>query len=218
MADLQIARTLQVLADDEKGMQLAAGGVTCSPRFVLAIRWHGRPFMRHDRKPMDAYTVRAGCSVRPAETADIREIAALINTAFQVEKFFVDGDRITEKEVRQLIHSGRFLVVEGGEEDAEGIAACVYVECSSDRGYLGLLSVSPSRQREGLGRRLVAAAEEHARRSGCEFMDLLIVNLRTELPPFYTKLGYYETGASPFPANVPTKLPCHFIKMSKSLA
>ncbi len=43
------------------------------------------------------------------------------------------------------------------------------------------------------------------------------MNLREELPAYYTKLGYAETGASPFPAEVQTKLPCHFIEMSKIL-
>jgi hypothetical protein len=48
-------------------------------------------------------------------------------------------------------------------------------------------------------------------------MDLRIVNLREELPPFYRKLGYSDIGESPWPADVPTKLPCHFIEMSKAL-
>ncbi len=69
----------------------------------------------------------------------------------------------------------------------------------------------------GFGRRLIAAAEEFCRDAGCRFMDLRIVNLREELPAYYTKLGYAETGASAFPAEVQTKLPCHFIEMSKIL-
>jgi hypothetical protein len=48
-------------------------------------------------------------------------------------------------------------------------------------------------------------------------MDIQIVNVRSELPPFYRKLGYIETGTAPFPAEVVTKLRCHFIVMSKPL-
>jgi hypothetical protein len=48
-------------------------------------------------------------------------------------------------------------------------------------------------------------------------MDLQIVNLREELPAFYRKLGYEETGTAPFPTDVVTKLPCQFVKMSKVL-
>jgi len=41
--------------------------------------------------------------------------------------------------------------------------------------------------------------------------------LRTELPPFYQRRGYVETGTTPFVEDVPTKIPCHFINMSKPL-
>jgi hypothetical protein len=64
---------------------------------------------------------------------------------------------------------------------------------------------------------MVEEAESYARAAGCEFMDLRIVNLRTELPPFYRRLGYVETGTEPFVADAKPSQPCHFIKMSKPL-
>lgn len=48
-------------------------------------------------------------------------------------------------------------------------------------------------------------------------MDLRIVNLREELPPFYRRLGYVETGTAPFQEEIKSKLPCHFVLMSKPL-
>ena len=48
-------------------------------------------------------------------------------------------------------------------------------------------------------------------------MDLEVVNLREELPAFYRKFGYRVTGTHPFPAMERTKLPCHFMVMSKPL-
>jgi len=48
-------------------------------------------------------------------------------------------------------------------------------------------------------------------------MDILIVSLRDELPAFYQRRGYSENGTTPFPDDVPTKIPCHFINMSKPL-
>jgi predicted N-acetyltransferase YhbS len=152
-------------------------------------------------------------SVRPAATTDVAGIVALINTAFQVEKFFIDGDRICEEEVRRLLDCGCFLV----SEAARGLSGCVYIETSSRRAYLGLLSVLPSLQREGIGRRLMLAAEQHARNAGCQFMDLRVVNLRMELPAYYSNLGFEASGVEPFPVHVATKLPCHFIVMTKPL-
>ena len=148
---------------------------------------------------------------RIGETADVDNITRLINSAFQVESFFIEGDRISAEAVRRLMETGQFLIAED-----EGISGCVYVEPRGDRAYLGLLSIDPSRQRSGLGSRLVASAEEHARAAGAGAMDLRIVNLRLELPEFYRRLGYLVTGTSPFPADTVTKRPCHFVNMSKA--
>ena len=153
-------------------------------------------------------------SIRIATEADAKKITALINLAFaQVEQFFVDGDRISEAEVLANMHTGVFLVA---ERDGE-FEGCVYVEPQGQRAYFGLLSVNPQIQQLGAGSLLMEAAEEHSRKLGCEFMDIKIVNLRSELPDFYRKRGYVETGTSPFPPEVETKLPCHFIDMSKRL-
>jgi len=151
--------------------------------------------------------------LRIAEPADIEILTRLINVAFSVERFFIEGDRINSDGVRNLMASGQFLIA----EDNDGLAACIYVEPRGERAYLGLLSVDPSRQRSGLGSRLVAAAEDHARACGIRQMDLRIVNLRVELPEFYRRLGYLITGTSPFPPEATTKQPCHFINMSKAL-
>jgi N-acetylglutamate synthase-like GNAT family acetyltransferase len=152
--------------------------------------------------------------VRIADRSDAGEITLLINSAFRAaESFFVEGDRIGAKEVIDLLSQGKFLLAE-----AEGtLVGCVYVEPRGERAYLGLLSVDPSRQQSGVGSMLMAEAENHCRGLNCRFMDIRLVNLRKELPGFYQKRGYVETGSSSFPANVATKEPCHFIDMAKPL-
>jgi GNAT superfamily N-acetyltransferase len=150
---------------------------------------------------------------RIAVADDLDAITRLINAAFAVERFFIDGDRIDVKKVRDLFGNGRFLLV----EDDNGLAGCVYVEVRGDRGYLGLLSVEPARQGAGLGRRLAIAAEGCLRAAGCHAIDLAVVNLRPELLSFYRRLGYTETGTAPFPPEKSTKLLCHFVTMSKTL-
>ena len=151
--------------------------------------------------------------IRRAVESDAGTLTHLINAAFAVEQFFIDSDRISLAQVGEYFQTGAFLVAENDGE----MAACIYVELRGERGYFGLLSVDPIRQRSGLGRRLIAAAEEFCRNAGCRFMDMRIVNLREELPAYYTKLGYAETGISPFPPEVETKLPCHFVEMTKLL-
>ena len=153
--------------------------------------------------------------IRLAEKTDAEKITAVINAAFRIaEEFFVDGNRITLEEVQQLYAKGAFFVA---SDDDEAISGCVYIEPRGERAYLGLLSVDPARQQSGLGSRLMTAGEAYCRARGARYMDILIVNLRTELPAYYRRRGYEENGTTPFPADVPTKQACHFINMSKPL-
>jgi len=150
-----------------------------------------------------------------ASPSDAEEITAIINSAFRTaEEFFIETDRISLESVKDLFITGKFML---GESESV-VAACVYVELRGDRAYLGLLAVDPARQHSGLGSLLMDAAEEYGRRMGCRFMDINVVNLRDELFGFYRGRGYVETGTSPFPADIETKLPCHFIEMTKPLA
>ncbi|HYV00156.1 MAG TPA: GNAT family N-acetyltransferase [Pyrinomonadaceae bacterium] len=167
--------------------------------------------------------------VRVAQREDAEKITIVINSAFRgAEQFFVEGDRVDVGEVLNLLSSGKFLLV----ENEHALLGCVYVEprhldstCSSARSpaesharaYLGLLAVSPRHQQSGLGSMLMDAGEDYCRALGLRFMDIKVVNLREELAGFYRKRGYVETGTSAFPAEVETKLPCHFIDMSKPL-
>jgi GNAT superfamily N-acetyltransferase len=153
--------------------------------------------------------------VRIAKREDAERITGVINSAFRrAEAFFIDGDRINLKSVMSLLDTGKFFLAE-----SEGmLLGCVYVEPRSNRSYLGLLAIDPAKQQSGLGSALMEAAEDYCRGLGFSFMDIKIVNHREDLPAFYRKRGYVETGTSPFPTDLETKLPCHFIDMSKPLS
>jgi GNAT superfamily N-acetyltransferase len=150
---------------------------------------------------------------RVADNRDVDTLVRLINAAFRVELPFIDGDRIDAQGVRAYMATGNFLVA----EKSASLAGCVYVELRGDRGYLGLLGVAPAIQGTGLGRKLMDAAEKYFREAGCLAIDLRIVSARTPLPAFYRHLGYLETGTAPFAPDVPIKVSCHYILMSKSI-
>ncbi len=155
-----------------------------------------------------------------AEAADTDRLMRLINAAFEVERSFKSADRVDMRELKELMRTGRFLVL---VDEAGALAGCVYVRVNDEdgerRGYLGLLSVDPARQGLGLGRRLMDAAEAHARERGARVMDLSVVNIRHELPPLYARLGYVESGTAPWPAEKAghVNTPVHFVVMSKTL-
>lgn len=86
---------------------------------------------------------------------------------------------------------------EGGEP-----LGCVNV---ADRGrglaYLGLLCIEPARQGEQLGRRLMEAAEVHAREVfGCTTIEMTVIEQRAELIAYYVRRGWRITSERrPFP-------------------
>jgi len=153
--------------------------------------------------------------IRQASDDDVEALTRLINAAFVVEQVVFDGDRIDDLGVRAYMSGGTFFIA----EDSSGVAGCVYIETRDDRSYLGLLSVQPARQGTGIGRKLVTIAENFARQSGARVMDLRVISARAdELLPFYRRLGYEFVRTEPFPADLATKAPCHYILMSKPLA
>jgi ribosomal protein S18 acetylase RimI-like enzyme len=170
---------------------------------------------------VDPNNLAIAISVRRARLEDAAALAQLVNRAYEVEGFFVDGSRTSADEIAQLIRKGTFLVLERGPI----LAAAVYVDTSSSRdgdpdaaggGYIGMLSVEPSLQGMGLGTRLVRIAEAMCEAMGSSSVRLRIVNLREELARWYRGLGYREVGTSPY--DRPVKQPCHFIEMHKWLA
>ena len=153
-------------------------------------------------------------TIREMRADEVDAVSRVINAAFVVERFFKKGDRTTPDVVRSMTAKGLFMVAEipGGE-----LAGVVYAEIRAAGVYIGMLAIDPPRQGTGLGRALMTAAENHGRARGCATADITVVNLRTELPPFYRKLGYVETGTEPFPRIEELTRECHFIAMSKRL-
>jgi GNAT superfamily N-acetyltransferase len=157
---------------------------------------------------------KSPAKVRVAVEDDAEALTALINAAFRkAESFFVDGDRVTPEFVRASLKKGTFLVTEIEKK----LSGCVYVEPNGERAYLGLLSVDPEIQRSGIGSKLMNAAEDFCAKAGCRFVDLRLVSIRKELPGFYRRHGYVETGTLPFD-EAATRIPCHFVQMTKQHA
>jgi GNAT superfamily N-acetyltransferase len=151
--------------------------------------------------------------IRPASATDCPAITKLINTAYEVERFFIPNDRINLESVQSYLDSGCYLLA----EDASGLCGLIYFEIRGIRGYFGMLSVRPDMQGRGLARMLIHEVEKYLYNAQCRHLDIQIVNIRKELFPFYSKLGFVETGTEPFVKSDIALIPCHFINMSKPL-
>lgn len=82
------------------------------------------------------------------------------------------------------------------------IVGCVQVADQSEGlAYLGMLTVQPTLQSAGLGRRLLDAAEATARdRFAATRMEMTVIRQRPELIAWYERRGYAPTGETrPFP-------------------
>ena len=150
---------------------------------------------------------------RAADRSDAETLVSLINRAFEVESAFFTTTRIDLAETLAHFDKGTFLLAEGDGR----VAGCNYVELRGPSGYFGLLSVEPDFQGRGLGRILIEQAEDFCRKAGCSRMQIRVLNHRTELPPFYEKLGYNMARVEEVDQVPSARLPYHFIVMEKEL-
>ncbi len=90
--------------------------------------------------------------------------------------------------------------------DNEVLRACVAL---TDKGaglaYLGMLTVDPREQGSGLGKLILAAAEDHAAAHfAANRIEMTVITQRGELVAWYERRGYGLTGERrPFPAHDP---------------
>ena len=150
-------------------------------------------------------------TLRRATPADLPPIAHLMNTAYRgegsdagwtTETAYITGDRTTEALLQAEIASrpNAFLLI-ANLNTASSISACVWLDpLSADTWYLGSLTVHPQFQNSGVGRGMLAAAEQWAVAQGARTIQITVVNVRTTLIAWYERRGYHRTGKiKPFP-------------------
>jgi len=95
-------------------------------------------------------------------------------------------------ERKQQVQGELFLV---GEIDGK-IEASVMAGYDGHRGWMNYLAVSPASQKGGLGRKIVAAAEEKLRAMGCPKINVQIRSTNTDALGFYASLGFTDDAVS----------------------
>ena len=153
--------------------------------------------------------------VRTAAVEDLAEILRIVNLAYRVEDFFIDGDRITPADLRERFDrpEAEFLVVDGATPGH--LAAAVHFESRADHGWFGLLAVDPVAQGAGHARALIEAMEARCRRLGLASLEIEVVDLREELPAFYARLGFVDVARKPFLDVHKLKRPAELVVMQK---
>ncbi|MBF4519072.1 GNAT family N-acetyltransferase [Flavobacterium sp. ANB] len=160
---------------------------------------------------------------------DIPALTTLINSAYRgetskkgwtTEAHLLEGKRTTEEELTEIILNPKNTFLKFTEND-KIIGSVLLVE-KEHQLYVGMLTVSPELQNAGIGKKMLAEAESHAKTLGISTLSMTVVSVRSELIAWYKRHGYVETGErEPFPSsdihiNISDK-PLEFIFLEKKI-
>jgi GNAT superfamily N-acetyltransferase len=178
-------------------------------------------------------------SFRYARRADAPAIVDLIERAYRSpdgagkwtsEADLLTGPRTSIEEITDLIdrEDSRFLLAEG----AGALRGCCLLQglnrepehlARNNAAYFGMFAINPDLHGGGLGKTIIAEAEQRVRDLwDCNQMVMTVINLRKELIAWYERRGYRLTGATlPFPfseTSGETTRDFHLCEMRKDLA
>ena len=144
--------------------------------------------------------------IRFALPDDADAVAALVNSAYRgessrrgwtTEADLLGGQRTDPLAIIEFLNADTaaqrvlpLLCADDGK-----VLACLQLEREGTEAYLGQFAVSPDHQAAGLGRRLLAAAEQHAATLWhCLSIRMTVLEQRPELLAWYARRGYLPTG------------------------
>ena len=173
----------------------------------------------------------ATLSFRDATDADVAALVALVESAFRgeasragwtTEADLLDGQRTDADEISAIVHGARSRMRMAFLEGE--LVWCVRVEDKGSAGYIGMVSVKPTMQVRGLGRRILADAElVICEVLGRRIASMTVIGQRTELIAWYERRGYRVTERrEEFPccnprAGLPRRDDLYFVVMERVL-
>ena len=139
--------------------------------------------------------------VVPAKIEDAPKLSNLVNSAYRgetsrqgwtTEADLLDGTRTDANAIEYLLTRPGTTILK--YMDKATILGCVELDRKGDQLYLGMLTVQPDLQRRGIGKELLKAAEEEARKQKCASIFMTVISIRHELIAWYVRHGYNDTG------------------------
>lgn len=133
--------------------------------------------------------------------ADVTKLTELVNSAYRgessrqgwtTEADLLDGTRVDEMIIYLLLTTKNTTILK--YIDGLDLMGCVELRVEPEGLYLGMLSVRPDLQGEGIGKKLLQAAEIHAREFACPKIFMTVISTRQELIDWYIRHGYQLTG------------------------
>jgi ribosomal protein S18 acetylase RimI-like enzyme len=144
-----------------------------------------------------------------ATIEDVHHLSNLINSAYRgesgkqgwtTETDLLEGKRTDEEELTQIIEDPKSVLLKYTEENT--LLGCVLLVAKETQLYLGMLTVSPKLQNSGIGKKMLVAAEEFAKKEKLTSVVMTVISIRIELIDWYKRQGYKDTGLrEPFPVS-----------------
>ena len=139
--------------------------------------------------------------ITKATLQDIPALTTLINSAYRgetskkgwtTEAHLLEGKRTNEEELTEIILNPKNTFLKF-TENGKIIGSVLLVE-KEHQLYLGMLTVSPELQNSGIGKQLLAEAENHVKTLGLSSIIMTVISVREELIAWYKRHGYVDTG------------------------
>lgn len=129
--------------------------------------------------------------IRPARAEEAEAIRALVRAAYAmyVPRIGREPSPMTDDYPAQIAAGIVWVAIDDGE-----IEGTIVLEDTPHALQVANVAVRPDRQGHGLGRQLLAFAEDEARRRGYDAVILYTNVHMTENVERYPKLGYVEVG------------------------
>lgn len=142
--------------------------------------------------------------ITEATTEDIPQLNQLINSAYRGEESkkgwttetdILDGIRIDEQTLLAYFNQQNITILKCVNNLGK-LVGTVYLELNTPKLYLGMFAVAPTTQGQGIGKKLLQAAEKFALAQTCDRIAITVISTRTELIDWYMRHGYQPTGYS----------------------
>jgi ribosomal protein S18 acetylase RimI-like enzyme len=140
--------------------------------------------------------------IQPATLDAIPALVPLINAAYRGDAarkgwtheadLIAGTERINAGTLSEILQQPGVTMLTATREGE--LLGTVYLEAKPAELYLGMLSVHPEQQAGGIGRKLLEAAEDHARSLGLPAITMTVISVRQELIEWYERRGYADTG------------------------
>jgi diamine N-acetyltransferase len=152
----------------------------------------GEPVYRlalSDTRDLERESATDEITIRPATQDDMAQIVGIVNASYA--KYL---DRM-DKPPAPMLADYAALIARGGVfvlASPQGILGALVMEAHDHDLLVENVAVRPAFQRQELGRRLMAFAEQYAREHGLRGMRLYTNELMIEKLAFYRRLGFEE--------------------------